>query len=113
MPSLRRGLMLRVYVDEQQKHEGRPLYEALIEAAHNAGLASAVVLRGVLGYTHRGENVHSAKILRLSEHLPLVVEIADETMRIDAFLAEEANLLTQGTVVRHVIKIAVPAAKEE
>ena len=111
MPALRRGLMLRIYLDEQQRHDHHLLYEEIVQTAHDSGLASAVVLRGITGFAPAGGKVHSSKILRMNEHLPLVIEIADRAEAIETFLATQAELLSETIVVRQVIKIAVPPEK--
>jgi len=79
------GLLLRIYVGENDRYEGRPLYEAIVHTAREEGLIGATALRGILGY---GENsrIHTSKILRLAENLPIVVEIVDRKERIDALL---------------------------
>jgi hypothetical protein len=79
------AMLLRVFVGEQDRRHGRPLYEAIVLAAREAGLGGATVLRGVLGYG-RSSRLHTAKILRLSADLPMVVEIVDTEARLRAFL---------------------------
>jgi PII-like signaling protein len=99
--------LLRIYCGEAARHEGGPLYEAIVIAAREAGLAGATVLRGPMGFGH-SSHIHTANILRLSADLPVVVEIVDERAKIEAFLpAVEAMLPTglvtveQLTVVRY------------
>ena len=79
------AMLLRVFVGEQGRHDSRPLYEAIVLAAREHGLAGATVLRGVLGYG-QSSRLHTAKILRLSGDLPMLVEIVDSEARIRAFL---------------------------
>jgi PII-like signaling protein len=79
------GRLLRVFVGESDKHDGRPLYEWLVLKAREAGLAGATVLRGIEGFGAHSR-LHTAKILRLSEDLPIVVEIVDLAEKIEAFL---------------------------
>jgi hypothetical protein len=79
------GKLLRVYMGESDKHEGRPLYQWLVEQARAHGLAGATALRGLSGFGARSR-MHTAKILRLSTDLPVVVEIVDTAERIEAFL---------------------------
>ncbi|MDT9136379.1 DUF190 domain-containing protein, partial [Escherichia coli] len=67
---------LRIYIGESDLHEGRPLYEAIVLKARERHLAGATVLRGPMGFG-RSSRLHTAKILRLSEDLPVVVEIVD------------------------------------
>jgi PII-like signaling protein len=79
------ALLLRIFLGESDTHEGRPLYEAIVLAARRQGLAGATVLRGAMGFG-RSSRLHTAKILRLSEDLPLIIEIVDVEARIEAFL---------------------------
>lgn len=79
------GTLLRIFVGESDKRDGKPLYEWLVLRAREAGLAGATVLRGIEGFGAHSR-LHTAKILRLSEDLPIVVEIVDARERIEAFL---------------------------
>ncbi len=94
---MKQGLLLRIFLSETEKHDGRPLYEWIAQAALGEGLSGATVLRGLLGYGCRQE-LHSAKILRLSEDLPLVVEIVDDEERIHAFLPSLEGVIEDGLV---------------
>jgi len=95
--------ILRVYVGESDQIKGRPLFEIVAEEARKRGLAGATVLRGVLGF---GANslVHTAKILRLSEDLPIVVEIVDRPERIAAFLPWLEETINEGAVIRQQVQ---------
>jgi uncharacterized protein len=79
------GKLLRIFIGENDKHEGLPLYEWIVRKARETGLAGATVLRGLEGYGARSR-LHTAKILRLSSDLPIVVEIVDTTEKIESFL---------------------------
>jgi PII-like signaling protein len=79
------GKLLRIFIGENDKHEGRPLFEWIVRKARETGLAGATVLRGLEGYGARSR-LHTAKILRLSSDLPIVVEIVDTADKIEAFL---------------------------
>ena len=70
------ALLLRIFIGEDDKYENRPLYEAIVLKAREMHLAGATVLRGPIGYG-RSSRLHTAKILRLSEDLPMVIEIVD------------------------------------
>lgn len=89
--------LMRIFVGEEDKHEGRALYEALVYKAREFGLAGATVYRGMLGY---GANsvVHTSKILRLSQDMPVVVEIVDSPERIKAFLPILDGMIKEGMV---------------
>jgi hypothetical protein len=79
------GKLLRVFVGESSKHEGIPLYEWIVRRAREHGLAGATVLRGLEGFG-ANSRLHTAKILRLSSDLPIVIEIVDTEENIEAFL---------------------------
>jgi hypothetical protein len=81
----REGHLLRIFIGENDRHENRPLYEWLVVKAREMGLAGATVLRGVEGFGAKSR-LHTAKILRLSTDLPIVVEIVDTKDKIEAFL---------------------------
>jgi len=81
----RDGKLLRVFVGESDKHEGVLLYEWIVARAREQGLAGATVLRGLEGFGAHSR-VHTAKILRLSADLPIVIEIVDTEEKIEAFL---------------------------
>jgi PII-like signaling protein len=81
------GKLLRIFLGESDIHHGRALYEVIVEKARALGLAGATVLRGVEGYGARSR-IHTAKILRLSEDLPVVIEIVDSEEKILAALPE-------------------------
>ncbi|HNB52664.1 MAG TPA: DUF190 domain-containing protein, partial [Anaerolineales bacterium] len=70
------GHLLRVFIGEADKHEGKPLYEWLVQEARRQGLAGATVLRGMMGFGP-GSRIYTTKILRLSEDLPIIVELVD------------------------------------
>jgi len=89
------GHLLRIFVGESDKHEGQPLYEWLVRKAREQGLAGATVLRGIEGFGAHSR-LHTAKILRLSEDLPIVVEIVDTREKIEAFLPVVDQAITEG-----------------
>ena len=96
--------LLRIFIGEGDKHHGRPLYEAIVEAARRRGMAGATVLRGTLGFG-ASSRIHTAKILRLSEDLPMVVEIVDSPERIAAFLPELDPMIGDGLVTLEKVRI--------
>lgn len=89
------GILLRVFIGENDKHEGRPLFEWLVLQAREAGLAGATVLRGVQGFGAHSR-LHTTKILRLSEDLPIVIEIVDSREKIEAFLPVVDGAIGEG-----------------
>ena len=100
------GFLLRIYLGEQDKYHHLPLYEAIVLKAREMGLAGATVLRGPMGFGARS-HLHTAKILRLSEDLPVLIEIVDKEEKINAFLPELDKMESDGLVTLekvHVIK---------
>jgi PII-like signaling protein len=91
------GYLLRIFVGESDRHGRRPLYEEIVLKAREAGLAGATVLRGVMGFG-RHSLIHTTKILRLSEDLPMVVEVVDSRENIEKFLPMLDELITDGLV---------------
>lgn len=98
--------LLRVFIGENEKLHGRPVYEAIVEAARNRGLAGATVLRGVLGFG-ASHHVHTAKVFRLSEDLPMLIEIVDAPERIAAFLPELDPMITEGMITLEKVQVIV------
>ena len=96
--------LLRIFIGESDKHGTRPLYEVLVEEARRRGLAGATVLRGTLGFGAHS-HIHTAKILRLSEDLPMVVEIVDSAEKIAAFLPELDALIPEGLVTLERVRV--------
>lgn len=87
-----RAKLLRVFIGELDKVHGHPLHEAILLAAHEQGIAGCTVLRGVAAYG-ASSRLHTARVLRLSEDLPIVVEIVDSDERVDAFLETLHDLI--------------------
>jgi|SRR5678815_4930818 PII-like signaling protein len=98
------GYLLRIFVGESDKVGHRPLYEAIVLKARESGLAGATVLRGVMGY---GKNsiLHTTKILRLSEDLPMLIEIVDSLEKVEAFLPVLDEMITDGLVTLEKVKV--------
>ncbi len=88
---------MSVYVAETDRWHGRPLYAAIVERASAEGLAGATVLKGIMGFG-ASSRIHTASILRLSEDLPVVVQIVDIPERIDRFLPLLDEMVEQGMV---------------
>jgi PII-like signaling protein len=96
--------LLRVFIGESDRHGGRPLSEVIVESARKRGLAGATVLRGILGFGAHSR-MHSAKILRLSEDLPIIVEIVDKPERIEAFLPELDGMIDEGLITLEKVRV--------
>lgn len=104
---------VRIYIGERDKDpHGKPLYEAIVHEARRRGLAGATVFKGVAGF---GANslVHTAKILRLSEDLPLVVEIVDEPAKVEAFLPWLDTEIKEGLVTVETVEVVVYRSSRE
>ncbi|MCL4811883.1 MAG: DUF190 domain-containing protein, partial [Vicinamibacteraceae bacterium] len=95
MPLERDCLLARIFLGESDRVDGRPLYEVLVLKAREMGLAGATVLRGPMGFGH-SSRLHTAKILRLSADLPIVVEIVDTEERLRPFLDAIEPIMTSG-----------------
>ena len=91
------SVLLRVFIGESDRWEGRPLYEAIVLKAREQHLAGATVLRGPMGFG-KSSRLHTSKILRLSEDLPLVIEIVDSEEKINAFLPVLDGMVGGGLV---------------
>lgn len=98
------GERLRIFIGESDQHEGRPMYEAIVQAARRRGMAGATVLRGIEGFG-AASRVHTAKILRLSEDLPIIVEIVDRPDRVADFLPELDAMIREGLVTLEKVRI--------
>jgi PII-like signaling protein len=96
--------LLRLFIGESDEHAGRPLHEAIVLKAREMGIAGATVFRGAMGYG-RSSRLHTTKILRLSEDLPVVIEIVDAPDRIDEFLAEAESMLGSCLVTLESVRI--------
>lgn len=93
----REGKLLRIFIGEQDKWHGQPLYEAIVHLARKEGLAGATCLKGFLGYGAKS-HLHTVKLLRLSEDLPIVIEIVDSEEKIQAFLPKLDAMIQDGLV---------------
>lgn len=98
------AVLLRIFFGEDEKFEHLPLYEAIVLKAREMHLAGATVLRGPMGFGHTSR-IHTAKILRLSHDLPIVIEIVDSQEKIDAFLPGLDQMITSGLVTLEKVKV--------
>ncbi len=92
------GYLLRIFIGESDRHDGKPLYEWLVLQAREHGLAGATVMRGVMGFGANTREIHTFKIERLSEDLPMVVEIVDTKEKLEKFLEEIDEHIQAGLV---------------
>ena len=104
--------LLRVFVGESDRFEGRPLYQAVVEEARGRGMAGATVLRGLMGFGATSR-LHTVKVLRISEDLPMVVEIVDRPERIEAFLPELEAMVPEGLITMEKIRVVAYRGKKQ
>src|ERR1700739_721275 len=100
----REAVLLRIFLGENNKFQRRPLHEAIVLKAREMHLGGATVLRGHIGFGH-SSRVHSTKFLRLSQDLPVVVEIVDSQEKIDAFLPVLDEMMTSGLVTIEKVQV--------
>ena len=98
------GQLLRIFIGESDRWQGKPLYEAIILRAREMGIAGATMLRGMMGYG-AASRIHTAKILRLSEDLPIVVEIVDSKEKITALLPTIEEMVQEGLVTLENVRV--------
>jgi PII-like signaling protein len=98
------GYLLRIFIGESDRYGHHPLYEAIVMKAREMGLAGATVLRGVMGFGKRSV-LHTAKVLRLSEDLPLVIEIVDSLEKIEAFMPQLDPMVVDGLVTLEKVRV--------
>lgn len=96
--------LLRIFIGEADKYEGKPLYETIVKLARQKGMAGATVIRGLMGFG-ADSRMHTAKILRLSEDLPVIIEIVDEPEKIEALLPELDHMIEEGLVTIEKIRV--------
>lgn len=98
------GYLLRIFIGESDRWHNQPLYEAIVHKAHELHLAGATVLRGPMGFGG-SSRVHTAKILRLSEDLPMVIEIVDRKEKIDELLPHIDEMVGEGLVTLEKVQV--------
>jgi PII-like signaling protein len=100
----KQALLLRIFIGEDDKFGGSPLYEAIVLKARELHLAGATVLRGPMGFG-ASSRLHTTKILRLSEDLPLVIEIVDSEDKINSFLPMLDQMMTSGLITLEKVQV--------
>jgi len=100
----RDAVLLRIFFGEDDKFGGLPLYEAIVLKAREMHLGGATMLRGHVGFGH-SSRIHTTKILRLSQDLPIVVEIVDSKEKIDAFLPVLDEMMSSGLVTLEKVQV--------
>ena len=105
MQPFQESILLRIFLGEGDRFEHKPLYEAIVMRALEAKLAGATVLRGMMGFG-KSSHVHTTKILRLADDLPVVIEIVDTEEKINAFLPVLSPMMTGGLVTMEKVRVA-------
>ena len=98
------AVLLRIFIGENDRHDHHPLYEAIVLKAREQHLAGATVLRGPMGFGH-SSRLHTAKILRLSEDLPVVIEIVDSEEAINKFVDAIEGMMGSALVTTEKVKV--------
>ena len=106
----KQALLLRIFIGEDDKFGGSPLYEAIVLKARELHLAGATVLRGPMGFG-ASSRLHTTKILRLSEDLPLVIEIVDSEDKINSFLPTLEGMMSSGLTTLEKVQVLQYGAK--
>ena len=99
-----RGKLLRIFIGESDTWHGKPLYQAIVERVREEGLAGATVVRGIEGFG-ANSHLHTARILRLSEDLPLLIEIVDSEERISSVLPLLDEMVGEGLVTLESVEV--------
>ena len=100
----RQAVLLRIFIGENDHFDGKPLYEVIVISARERHLAGATVLRGPMGFG-KSSRLHTSKILRLSEDLPLVIEIVDSEDNINAFLPILDGMMSSGLITLEKVQV--------
>lgn len=96
--------LLRIFLGQDERYHHQPLYEAIVMKAREQHLAGATVLRGLLGFGH-SSRIHTTKVLRLSQDLPMVIEIVDTEEKINAFLPVLDTMIGSGLVTLEKVQV--------
>lgn len=107
------GKLLRIFIGEQDRWNGKPLYEEIVMLARKEGMAGATVLKGIMGFGCKS-HMHTAHIFRLSEDLPMIIEIVDSEEKISKFMPHLDEMVKEGLITMeraHVIMYRANAPK--
>jgi hypothetical protein len=105
------GLLVRIYIGESDQWHGRPLYQAIVEVLRERGLAGATVLPGIEGFGAKA-HLHTTRILRLSEDLPILIEVVDVEDRVRAVLPELDGMVGDGLITLETVEVIAYRANE-
>ncbi len=106
-------ILMRIFIGEGDKHDQQPLYRALVELLRREKLAGATVLRGVLGFGAKS-HLHTAHLLRLSQDLPMVIEVVETQENIDRVLPQIDGMVGEGLITMEKVRVLryAPAGRE-
>jgi hypothetical protein len=104
--------LLRIFIGESDSHDGRPLYQAIVETLRREGLAGATVIRGIEGFG-KSSRLHTSHILRLSEDLPIVIECVDAAENIESVLPLLDEMIGDGLVTMEKVEVRVYRANRD
>ena len=105
------GKLLRIFIGEQDQWHGQPLYEAIVHLAKKEGMAGATVLKGIMGFGCKS-HLHTAKLLRLSEDLPMVIEMVDSEEKINKFLPHLDERVKEGLITLEKVNVILYRASK-
>lgn len=91
------GKLLRIFIGEADQFEGRPLYQAIVELARKEHMAGATAVKGFMGFG-RKSHMHTTKLLRLSQDLPIIIEIVDAPEKVQSFIGKLDGMIAEGLV---------------
>jgi uncharacterized protein len=106
------GLLLRVFCGESDTWHGKPLYKAIVQRVREEGMAGATVLRGIEGFGARSR-IHTARILRLSEDLPVVIELVDLAERIESIIPVLDEMIDEGMITLEQVQVIAYRAEAD
>lgn len=104
MPETITGKLLRIFVDEAERLNGKPLYEALIEALREAGFAGATVLKGIEGFGQH-KAVHSARAVDFSSNLPVLIEVFEQEEKVLSFIPKLREMMSEGLITLENVQV--------
>ena len=104
------SMLIRIFIGESDKHQGKPLYQALVEMLRHEKIAGVTVLRGILGFGAQS-HLHTAHILRLSQDMPIIIEIVDSQENIDRIMPEIERMMEDGLITEEKVKVLRYEAK--
>ena len=106
------GQLLRIFIGEADKWHGKPLYEEIVYLAKKEKLAGATVIKGFMGFGCKS-HMHTAKLLRLSEDLPIIIEIVDSEEKIRGFLPRLDTMVREGLITLEKVSVVIYRASGE